>query len=72
MEGWEIIKTDQGNSKVLKNIFSKLINYISIPQYNQAVPISKSAKDPLIKATIKDRNHPSIIEIKGRRIPNLR
>ena len=57
---------------MLKNIFSKLINYISIPQYNQAVPISKSAKDPLIKATIKDRNHPSIIEIKRRRIPNLR
>ena len=57
---------------MLKNIFSKLINYISIPQYNQAVPISKSAKDPLIKATIKDRNHPSVTEIKGRRIPNLR
>ena len=48
MEGWEIIKTDQGNAKVLNNIFSRFIKYLGIPQYNQAVSISQSAKSPLI------------------------
>ena len=65
-EGEEIIKADQANVKVLNNFFSIIIKNLEIPQYNQVEPICQNIKDPVIKAIIKYRNHPSIIAIKER------
>ena len=66
VEGEEIIKTNQVNAKVLNNFFSNIIKNLEIPQYNQVDPICRNIKDPVIKAIIKYRNHPSIITIKER------
>ena len=60
----KIIKTDQANAKVFNNFFSNIIKNLGIPQYNQIDPICQHKKDPVIKAIIKYRNHPSIIASK--------
>ena len=65
-EGEEIIKIDQAKAKVLNNFFSNIIKHPEIPQYNLVDPIGQNIKDPVIKATIKYRNLPSIIAIKER------
>ena len=63
-EGEETIKTDQANAKVLNNFFPNIIKNLEIPLYSQVDPICQNMKDPVIKAIIKYRNHPSIIAIK--------
>ena len=66
VEGKEIIKTDQANAKVLNNFFFNIIKNFEIPQYSQLGPICHNIKDPVIKAIIKYRNHPSVFTIKER------
>ena len=66
VKGKEIIKTNQTNANMLNNFFSNIVKNPEIPQYNQVDTICQNIKDPVIKAIIKYRNHPSIIAIKER------
>ena len=66
VKGKEIIKTNQTNANMLNNFFSNIVKNPEIPQYNQVDTICQNIKDPVIKAVIKYRNHPSIIAIKER------
>ena len=48
----------------MNDFFSTIIQNLKIPQYKEQDPISTSINDPVMRATIKYRVHPSIIAIK--------
>ena len=48
----------------MKEFFSEVITALGIPQYNQTEPVSHNIGDPLMKAIMKYRFHPSIVAIK--------
>ena len=64
IENDEIVKTDKETAKVLNNFFSNIIKNLDIQQYNVDDPICENIKDPILKAIIRYRNHPSINSIK--------
>ena len=60
----EIIKTEKGTAKVLNAFFSNIFQNLDIQQYNVDDPICENINDPLLKAIVRYRNHPSIVAIK--------
>ena len=60
----EIIKSDKETAKVLNELFSNVVTNLNIPQINQIERTSENISDPVIKAIVKYRAHPSIIAIK--------
>ena len=64
VEGTKILKNDKETAKVLNNLFSTIIQNLKIPQCKEQDPISASISDPVMKAVVKYRAHPSIIAIK--------
>ena len=60
----EIIKTEKRTAKVLNTFFSNIVQNLGIQQYNVDDPICENINDPLLKATVRYRNHPSIVAIK--------
>ena len=48
----------------MNKIFSNIIATLGIPQYNKTTPLSHNIGDPLMKAIMKYRFHPSIFAIK--------
>ena len=59
----KIVRSDKGTAKVLNEFFSNVTN-INIPQFHQIDWTSENISDPVIKAIVKYRAHPSIIAIK--------
>ena len=45
-------------------MFSNVVTNLNIPQFNQIDRTSENISDPVIKAIVKNRAHPSVIEIK--------
>ena len=64
IENDEIIKTEKGTAKVLNAFFSNIVQNLDIQQYNVDDPICENINDPLLKAIVRYRNHPSIAAIK--------
>ena len=60
----EIIKSDKETAKALNELFSNVVTNLNIPQFNQIDRTSENISDPVIKAIVKYRAHPSIIVIK--------
>ena len=60
----EIIETEKGTAKVLNTFFSNIIQDLDIQQYNVDDPICENINDPLLKAIVRYRNHPSIVAIR--------
>ena len=54
----------QRKRKILNNFFSTIIQNLKIPQYKEQDPISASISDPVMRAVVKYRAHPSIFAIK--------
>ena len=48
----------------MNNLFSTFIQNLKIPQYKEQDPITASNIDPVMRAIVKYRVHPSIIAIK--------
>ena len=48
----------------MNNFFSTITQNLKIPQYKEQDPISASTSDPVMRASVKYRFHPSIIAIK--------
>ena len=59
-----IVEKDKKTAAVLNEFFSNIITNLGIPQYIEGEPVSQNIDDPLMKAIIKYRLHPSIIAIK--------
>ena len=64
IENDEIIKTEKGTAEVLNAFFSNIVQNLDIQQCNMDDPICENINDPLLKAIVRYRNHPSIVAIK--------
>ena len=64
VEGDKIIRSDKETAKVLNQFFSNVITNLNIPQFNQIDRSSENISDPVIKAIVKYRAHPSVTAIK--------
>ena len=64
IENDEIIKTEKGTAKVLNVFFSKIVENLDNQQYNVDDLICENINDPLLRAIVRYRNHPSIVTIK--------
>ena len=63
-EGTKILKNDKETAQVLNNFFSTISQNLKIPQYKEQDLISASISDPVMRAVVKYRAHPSIIAFK--------
>ena len=64
VEDDKIIENDKNTASILNEFFSNIIATLGIPQYNEMEPVSHNIGDPLMKAIMKYRFHPSIVAIK--------
>ena len=48
----------------MNEFFANIVANLNIPQFNQTDRKSEKISDPVVKATVKCRAHPSIIAIK--------
>ena len=64
IEDDKIIENDKNTAFILNEFFSNIITTLGIPQYNETEPVSHKIGDPLMKAIMKYRFHPSIVAIK--------
>ena len=64
VEDDKIIENDKNTASILNEFFSNIITTLGIPQYNETEPVSHNIGDPLMKAIMKYRFHPSIVAIK--------
>ena len=71
VEGDKIRRIDKETVKVLNEFFSKVVTRLNIPQFNQIKRTSENISDPVIKAIVKYRAHPSVIAIKKTVLLNL-
>ena len=63
VEDDKIIENDK-NTAIFMHFFSNVITTLGVPQYNDTEPVSHNIGDPLMKAIMKYRFHPSIVAIK--------
>ena len=64
VEDDKIVENDKNTASVLNEVFSNIIIKLKIHQYNETKPMSHNISDPLMKAIIIYRFHPSITAIK--------
>ena len=64
VEDDKIIDNDKNTASILNEFFSNIITTLGIPQYNETEPVSHKIGDPLRKAIMKYRFHPSIVAVK--------
>ena len=64
VEDDKIIENDKNTASILNEFFSNIITTLGISQYNETKPVSHNIGDPLMKAIMKYRFHPSIVAIK--------
>ena len=64
VEECKIVENDQNTASVLNEFFSNIITTRGISQYNETEPVSHDIGDPLMKAIMKYRFHPSTVAIK--------
>ena len=64
VEDGNILEIDKNTASVSKKFFSSSITNLEMPPNNDTEPVSYNIGDPLIKAIITCRFHPSIIAIK--------
>ena len=60
----EIVKSESETAKSLNKLFSNIVKNLGIPVYDDFDPIIENMKDPVYKAILKYKHHPSILEIK--------
>ena len=59
----EIVPTKQDTPHVLNTFFPIIINNFKIPEHADNGPIANNKSDPILKITVRYRNHPSILTI---------
>ena len=64
IENDKIVENDKNTTSILNKFFSNIITTLGIPQYNKKEPVSHNIGDPLMKAIMKCRFHPSILAVK--------
>ena len=67
----EIVKSKSEAAEVLNKFFSNIVKNLGIPAYDDFDPIIEKMKDPVFKAILKNKNHPSILAITDIRKNNI-
>ena len=63
-ENGELLKSDSETAEVFNNFFSNIVKNLKIPAYKNLNTNIENVKDPVFRAILKYKNHPSIIAIK--------
>ena len=63
IENDEIINNDQETARIFNTFFSNIVSNLNIPEYSNCDRTSDNMNDPVAKAIVKYRNHPSILAI---------
>ena len=63
-ENEELINSKFKTAEVLNEFFSNIVKNLKIPEYENLNRNIQKVKDPVLKAILKYKNHPSIIAIK--------
>ena len=62
-ENGNLIKGESETTEVLNNFFSNIVKKLKIPEYENLNSNIENIKDPVSRAILKYKNHPSIIAI---------
>ena len=65
-ENGELINSESKSAEELNEFFSNIVRNLKIPEYDNLDPKFKKVKDPVFKAYLKYKDHPSIISIKDK------
>ena len=60
----KIVENDKNTASILNEFFSNIITTLGSPQNNETESVIHNIGDPLMKAILKYRFHPSIVAIK--------
>ena len=63
-ENGELLKNESETAEVFNNFFSNIVKNLKIPEYKNLNTNLENVKDPVFRAILKYKNHPSIIAIK--------
>ena len=55
--------SESATAKTLDNFFSNIVKKLNTPNFNSNNSVTKNIKDPVSKAILKYKNHPSILAI---------
>ena len=58
----ELVKTGLETNEVLNNFFSNIVQNLDISRYSNDEPLISNTNDATLKATLKYRNHPSLLQ----------
>ena len=58
-----ILTPESETAETLNNFFSNIVKNLNISKFNLNNSVTENSKDPVFKATLKYKNHPSILAI---------
>ena len=67
IEDGEVISSDNEIANVLNTFFSNIVSNLNLPEYPISNPYYNKIRDPVLKAILKYKDHPSIKAIE--RVP---
>ena len=62
-ENEKMLTSESETAKTLNNFFSNTVKKLKIPKFNSNNSVTQNIKDPVFKAILKHKNHPSILAI---------
>ena len=62
-ENEKMLTSESETAETLNNFFPNIVKTINIPKFNLNNLVTKNTKDPVFKAILKCKNHPSIFAI---------
>ena len=62
-ENKKMLTSESETTETLNNFFSNIVKKLDIPKYNSNSSVTENIKDPVFKAILKYKNHPSILAI---------
>ena len=62
-ENEKMLTSESETAETLNNFFSNIVKKLNIPKFNSNNSVTKNIKDPVFKAILKYKNHPSILAI---------
>ena len=63
-ENGELLNSESETAEVLNNFFSNIVKNLKIPEYENLDRSFENVEDPVLRAILKCKNHPSITVIK--------
>ena len=58
-----MLASESETAETLNNFFSNIVKKLNIPKFNSNNSVTENIKDPVFKAILKYKNHPSILAI---------